>query len=178
MHVVFLWDWWPIWHWPQQHPKARRLGGKQHSASGAWTPQEGLCFLSQQFSWGRFPLSGWFGLKVLQICSLFCSTDKGGNLSAGSNQWRNLADSSRFEIFLWQCKRKDTIYFVKATQETQHHMWISVRSVFIARQDPLCLDGWCKVIIKKNFDISVKTTNFALLCSAVMVYLQMSTITR
>lgn len=179
MHVVFLWDWRPIRHRPQQHPQARRLGGKQHSASGAWTPQEGLCFLSQQFPWGRFPLSGWFGLKVLQVCSPFCSTDKGGNLSCGSNQWKNPADSRRFEIFLWQCKRKDTIYFVKATQETQHHTWISVRSVvFNAWQGPLCLDGWCKVRIKTNLDIPVKTTNFALLCNAVIVYLQTRTITR
>lgn len=147
MHVVFLWDWWQIWHWPQQHPQARCLGGKQHSASGAWTPQEGLCLLSQQLPWGRFPLSGWSSSRVLQSCSLLLSLlhppDQGGNLRSGSNQWKNPADSSRFGIFLWQCKRKGTIYSLNATQETHHHMWITVRSaVFINWPDPLCVDGW------------------------------------
>lgn len=126
MHVVFLWDRRQIWHWPQQHPKARCLGGKQHRAGGTRTPQEGLCFLSQQFPWGRFPFPGWFRSRVLHHCFLFLSllhpTDQGGHLSSDSNQWKNPADSSRSGIFLWQCKRKDTIDSVKAGQETQHHM--------------------------------------------------------
>lgn len=129
MHVVFLWDRWQIWHWSQQHPKARCLGGKQHSASGTWTPQEGLCFLSQQFPRGCFPFSGWFGLRVLQSYILFLTllhrTDQGGHLGSDSIQWKNPADSSRSGIFLWQCKRKDTIDSVKAGQETQHHMWMN-----------------------------------------------------
>lgn len=162
MHVVFLWDWWQIWHWPQQHPKARCLGRKQHSASSAWTPQEGLCLLSQQLPWGCFPLSGWSGSRVLQILFSFSVSNQGGNLSSGWNQWKNPAASNRFGIFLWQHWRKDTIYLVNATQETHYHMWITVRSaVFIDWLDPLCVDGWNKVRLKKYSYFPVKTVNFA-----------------
>lgn len=100
------------------------------------------------------------------VLSLFLSllhpTDQGGNLSSGSKQWKNPADSGRFGFFLWQYERKDMIYLVNSTQETHHHIWITVWSaVFIVWLDPLYVDDWNKVRIKKYSHIPVKTGNFA-----------------